>query len=65
MTVSRTTLEAADDDLGGKAYDSSWFGRPLISIEEFVANGAGVFESDDEVDEFIAWIHAERRRDMA
>jgi hypothetical protein len=34
--------------------DRSGFDRPLISAEEFVANGAGVFETDEELDDFLA-----------
>ena len=35
--------------------------RPIDSVEELAV--PGVFESDEELDEFLAWLHRERRRD--
>jgi hypothetical protein len=39
--------------------------KPPMTMEEFAALGAHIFESDEEVDDFIAFTYAERRRDMA
>jgi hypothetical protein len=41
--------------------------RPHSTFEELRAQALrhNPFESDQEVDDFIAWMHAERRRDMA
>jgi hypothetical protein len=36
-----------------------------MTMTELRALGADLFESDEEVDEFIAFTYAERRRDMA
>lgn len=35
--------------------------RPIESVGEPAASG--VFESDEELDEFLAWLHRERHRD--
>ena len=35
--------------------------RPIESVDELAA--PGVFESDEEFDEFLAWLHGERHRD--
>lgn len=51
--------------------------RPRLTVEDFLAAKgaqpitslddlrADTFESDDELEEFLAFIHAERRRDVA
>jgi len=36
--------------------------RPITSMDEFVAD---TFDSDEELDEFIAFTHAERQRELA
>ncbi len=37
--------------------------KPIGSIDDLAA--AGVFESDDELDEFLAWVRAERNANLA
>jgi len=58
-------------------YTGSLPARPLLSVEELLAAkhtqpirsmddlAADTFESDEELDEFLAFNHAERHRDIA
>ena len=39
--------------------------KPIRSLADLEAMSADVFESDEELDEFLAFTYAERRRDMA
>lgn len=66
MTTS-TERKALDDVLCGEAirYDHSDLDRPLITMEEFKANGADVFHSDEEVDDLIAMTYKSRRSGLA
>jgi hypothetical protein len=65
MTTSSTEREVTDDDLCEEVYDNSEFDRPLITMEEFRANGANVFRSDEEVDDLIAMVRESRRSGLA
>jgi len=38
--------------------------RPVASVEELMAQGEGVFDSDDEVDEFVAAVREWRQADL-
>lgn len=38
--------------------------RPVQSVEELTAPATGVFESDDEVDEFVATVREWRQADL-
>ncbi len=38
--------------------------RPVASVEELMAEGEGVFDSDDEVDEFVTAVREWRRREL-
>jgi hypothetical protein len=54
MTTSSTEQRSTGGDLGEEVvHDRSGFDRPLITMEEFRANGANVFHSDEEVDDLI------------
>jgi hypothetical protein len=64
MTTSSTDQQAVDD-LREEVYDHSGFDRPLITMEEFIANGANVFRSDEEVDDLIAMVRESRRSGLA
>jgi hypothetical protein len=39
-------------------------GRPPMTFEEAVATAPDVFESDEEFDEFLVWVRAERDRQV-
>jgi hypothetical protein len=39
--------------------------RPIRTLADLEAMSADIFESDQELDEFLAFTYAERRRDMA
>ena len=39
--------------------------RPIRSLVDLEAMSADIFESDEELDEFLAFTYAERRRDVA
>lgn len=39
--------------------------QPIGSLEDLEAMAADVFESDEELEEFLAFTYAERRRDVA
>ena len=39
--------------------------KPIRSLADLEAMAADVFESDEELDEFLAFTYAERRRDVA
>lgn len=39
--------------------------RPIQSLEDVEALAADVWESDEELEEFLAFTYAERRRDVA
>jgi hypothetical protein len=62
-SIKQESTAPPDDDLFERPSDSempvdrSGFDRPAISMEEFVANGAGVFKSDEELDDFLAFLH--------
>jgi hypothetical protein len=38
--------------------------RPPMTFEEAVATAPDVFESDEELDEFLVWYRAERQRQV-
>ncbi|MEV6847719.1 hypothetical protein [Actinoplanes sp. NPDC051411] len=65
MTTSSTERKAVDDALDEEVYDRSGFDRPLITMEEFLANGTNVFRSDEEVDDLIAMVRESRRTGLA
>jgi hypothetical protein len=65
MTTSSTERKATDDVLDEEVYDHSGFDRPLITMEEFLSNGANVFRSDEEVDDLIAMVRESRRTGLA
>jgi hypothetical protein len=64
MTMSNTAREATHD-LVEEVYEQTDFDPPLITMEEFIANGANVFRSDEEVDDLVAMVRRSRRSGLA
>jgi hypothetical protein len=68
MTTSSANRTTADDDLCETEelpHDDSELIPSPISMEEFVAAGANVFQSDEEVDDLIAMVYESRRSGLA
>ena len=68
MTTSSASRETTDDGLCEREempYDRSELVPSPISMEEFIAAGANVFHSDEEVDDLIAMVYESRRSGLA
>jgi hypothetical protein len=66
MTMSRAEYAAEPPQGGSVSLDELARRkgvRPVASVEEMAQEG--IFESDEELDEFLAHVHAARQADLA
>jgi hypothetical protein len=64
MTTSHAEMEPVPSDVQRELEEiiRAKQPRPIETVEDFIV--PGLFDSDEEVDEFIAFTHAERRANL-
>ncbi|QUQ70452.1 hypothetical protein [Kutzneria sp. CA-103260] len=63
MTTSSADQPSRQRPTTEKLLDDLLHSKPAMTIDDLACDG--IFETDEEVDEFIAFTYAERRRNLA